>query len=349
MAIADKIKALQEAADKLAEAKAVNSKDFNNKFDKDQDNEVYNDNDTDAIDDEDETVSKKKDAVKEDIDPMATAASKQKVKIAGVEGANKKVATTRLHPGNGDRKVMEAIDLGTLFDGTDLTEEFKEKAQTIFESAVAVRVAQEVELMENELALRALTESEELKEGLVEKVDGYLDYMVEQWIKDNEVALERGIKAEIFESFVSSMHSVFLEHNISLPDEEFDLVESTLEKTEQLQGQLDESIAQNVELNKTIKQYAKDALIKEHSEGMTNIDAEKFALLAEEINFDDDTSFAKKLDTIRENYVSKGNTKETKELTEDITQGSNDPVDQVNESTVKKTDSTMNQYLKAFN
>jgi hypothetical protein len=244
-------------------------------------------------------------------------------------------------------KESTLVDLGTLFDGVELTEEFKLKAQTIFESAVAVRVAQEVELMENELAQRALDESVELKEGLVEKVDGYLDYMVEQWMKNNEIALERGIKAEIFESFVSKMHDVFLEHNINLPDEEFDLVESTLEKTEQLEAQLDEQVAQNIELNKVIKQYAKDALIVEHSTGMTDIDAEKFALLADEINFDDETSFAKKLDTIRENYVSKPVAKEVKELTEDVTQGANEPVEQLNE-TVIKVDPVMNQYLSAF-
>lgn len=245
-------------------------------------------------------------------------------------------------------KESTMIDLGTLFDGVELTEEFKEKAKTIFESAVAARVAQEVELMENELAQRALDESVELKEGLVEKVDGYLDYMVEQWMNSNEIALERGIKAEIFESFVSKMHDVFLEHNINLPDEEFDLVESTLEKTDELESLLDEQVAQNIELRTVIKQYAKDALIKEHAEGMTDIDAEKFALLADEINFDDEASFAKKLDTIRENYVSKPVAKEVKELTEDVTQNANEPVQQLNEVVTQKVDPVMNQYLSAF-
>ena len=237
------------------------------------------------------------------------------------------------------KESTDKIDLGALFDGTELSEEFKQKAQTVFESAVAARVAQEREALEEELAQRAINESEELKEGLVDKVDGYLDFMVEQWIKNNNVALERGIKAEIFESFVTKMAEVFNEHNINLPDEEFDILESSITKAEELEAALNEQVAQNIELNKTIKQYAKDALIKEHSEGMTDIDAEKFALLAEEIQFDDAESFASKLNVIRENYVSKSSSaKETKQLTEDVTKNSDAPVEEINEEVKKVKD-----------
>lgn len=243
--------------------------------------------------------------------------------------------------------VKEAIDLGALFDGVDLTEEFKEKATVVFESAVAARVAQLKESLEEELAQRALNESEELKEGLVEKVDGYLDFIVEQWIKNNEIALERGIKAEIFESFIGQMREVFVEHAINLPDEEFDLVESLQAKTEALEETLDEQVAQNIELNKTIKSYAKQTSITEATEGMTDIDAEKFALLAEEIQFDDAESFAKKLSVIAENYVTAKEGKEVKQLSEDVTLNSNEPViDSVNESV--KIDPSMAQYLTAL-
>jgi hypothetical protein len=240
--------------------------------------------------------------------------------------------------------VKEAIDLGALFDGTDLTEEFKEKATTVFEAAVAARVTQELERIEEELAELAVNESVELKEGLIEKVDGYLDFMVEQWIKENEVALERGIKAEIFESFVTSMKNVFVEHNINMPDDEFDVVESLQSKTEALEMTLDEQVAQNIELTKTIKQYAKQTSIMEATAGMTDIDAEKFSLLAEEINFDDEDSFANKLNVIRENYI-KPAAKAAKTLNEDVTQGSNEPVQEVNEA---KVDPVMKQYLTAF-
>jgi KaiC/GvpD/RAD55 family RecA-like ATPase len=118
---------------------------------------------------------------------------------------------------------------------------------------VAARTEQLRESMEEELAQFAFDESVATKEGLVEKVDGYLDFVVEQWLKNNAVALDRGIKAEIFESFVGKMKNVFVEHNINLPDEEFDLVESSIHKAEELEVQLDEQVAQNVELLKTIK------------------------------------------------------------------------------------------------
>jgi hypothetical protein len=246
-----------------------------------------------------------------------------------------------------ESKEVAPIDLGSLFEGSDLSEEFKTKATTIFEAAVGARVEQIRESLEEELAQRALTESAELTEGLVEKVDGYLDFIVEQWIKNNDIALERGIKAEIFESFIGKMRDVFVEHNINLPDEEFSLVESLQDKAEALEKNLDEQVAQNIELTKTIKQFAKQAKIEEACSGMTDIDAEKFALLAEEIQFDDEESFANKLNVIRENYVPKQVSQEAKQLTEDVTQGSNDPVDTVlNEGA--KLDPTMARYVSAM-
>jgi hypothetical protein len=297
MSLEDKIKALQQKAQELSEAK-------------DCDSDMESDKGDEEIEDEDgEKASKKSEK-----EPVKESVAK--------------------------------IDLGALFDGVDLTEEFKEKATTVFESAVAARVAQEVELMESELAQRALNESAELKAGLVDKVDGYLDYMVEQWIKNNEIALERGIKAEIFESFIGKMRDVFVEHSINLPDEEFDLVENLQNQNEALEETLDEQVAQNIELTRTIKQYAKQTQITESSVGMTDIDAEKFALLAEEIQFDDAESFAKKLSVIRENYVAAPVAKEVKQLTEDVTQGSNEPVAELTEAV--RLDPAMARYVAAM-
>ena len=308
MSIAEKIEKLQAAAALLEASKGANTGDEDE--DMEGGKESDQDEDDSDIEDEDKTKGAKKNPfVKESFEP---------------------------------------IDLGALFEGTELSEEFKTKAITIFEAAVAVRVAQEVNIMEEELAQRAVNESAELKEGLVEKIDGYLDYMVEQWMQNNEIALERGIKAEIFESFVGKMRDVFVEHNITLPDEEFDLVESLQEKTEALEEALDESVAQNVELNRTLKGIAKQIKIDEACKDMTDIDAEKFALLAEEISFDDEESFAKKLDIIRENYVGEKAPKETKQLTEDVTQNSNDPVVEIVED-VKKVAPNMSKYLNALN
>lgn len=245
---------------------------------------------------------------------------------------------------------MEAIDLGTLFDGVELTEEFKTNAQTIFEAAVNGRVAQlEAQMQESIQAEHAelfLNEVAAVKEGLIEKVDGYLDHMVEQWIKDNEIALERGVKAEIFESFVGKMREVFVEHNINLSDDEFDLVESLQDKATELSSKLDEQVAQNVEMNKTLKLIVRQLKIEEASAGMTELDKEKFTLLTEEISFDSEESFVKKLDMIRENYVQ-DKTKDVKELTENVTLEGNTPI--VEEVAKPIVDSAMAQYLKVFN
>ena len=163
-------------------------------------------------------------------------------------------------------------------------------------------------------------------------------------MKNNEVALERGVKAEIFESFVTKMHDVFVEHNINLPDEEFDMVESLTAQTEELKTKLDESTAQIVEMNKILKEVAKQAKIDEATKGMTDIDAERFALLAEELSFEDETTFATKLVAIRENYAAP--VAKQSQLTEDpVSKDSNSPV-QINEEV--KVDPVMAQYLKAF-
>jgi hypothetical protein len=252
------------------------------------------------------------------------------------------VNTDETKPKKDEKKIEESkIDLGNLFTGTELTEEFKEKATLVFEAAVEARVKQEVANLEEELAQKFVNESIETKLGLVEQVDGYLGYMVEQWMKNNEVALERGVKAEIFESFVSKMHSVFVEHNIVLPDEEFDLVESLQMKNEELGAKLDESTAQIVEMNKAMKEVSKNMKIEEATKGMTDLDAEKFALLAEELSFEDEKTFAEKLNAIRENYVSAPAAKQT-QLTEDVTYNSNTPVIMNEEVTI---DPTMAQYL----
>lgn len=200
---------------------------------------------------------------------------------------------------------IKAIDLGALFDGVDLTEEFKAKAQTIFEAAVAVRVKQEVEQMEESLAQRAIDESVELKEGLVDKVDGYLDYVVEQWMSKNELALERGIKSEILESFVSGMKGLFEEHYINVPDEKFDILEEVEAKAQALEEQIDELTAKNVELQKSLKESVKAKKIDEATEGLSDLEAARFKELAEELTDDDVDAFGNKLQTIKENYFAK--------------------------------------------
>lgn len=196
----------------------------------------------------------------------------------------------------------QMVNLADLFEGQELSEEFKTKATTIFEAAVAQRVAAEVATIEKDLTQETLDESEELKQGLVDKVDGYLDYVVEEWMKKNELALDRGIKTEIFESFIGGMKTLFEEHYINVPDEQLDIMEEVDSRANALEEQVDALTAQNVQLQQTLKGIEKATQIDEASEGLSDMEAERFKELAEELAYDDEESFGKKLSIIKENY-----------------------------------------------
>jgi hypothetical protein len=193
-------------------------------------------------------------------------------------------------------------DVAALTNGEDLSEEFKTKAATIFEAAVITRVKSEVAKLQEEFEIQLEEQVEEIKEGLVEKVDGYLNYIVEQWIEQNEIALESGMKSEILESFVQGLKGVFEEHYIDIPEEKFDVLGDMHEKLQQLESKLDEAVANNVELTNYINEQSRIASVYEAAEGLVDTDAEKFVGLAEELTYEDAESFKKKLQTIRENY-----------------------------------------------
>jgi hypothetical protein len=195
-------------------------------------------------------------------------------------------------------------DVAALTNGEDLSEEFKTKAATIFEAAVITRVKAEVNKLQEEFDNQLAEQVEEIKEGLVEKVDGYLNYVVEQWIAQNEIALESGMKSEILESFVDGMKSLFAEHYIEVPEEKFDVLGDMQEKLEQLESKLDETVASNVNLTKQINEQKRIAAVSEAADGLADTDVEKFKGLAEELSYEDVDSFKKKLQTIRENYFT---------------------------------------------
>ena len=236
-------------------------------------------------------------------------------------------------------KVDVSEDVAALINGEELTEEFKTKAATIFEAAVLNRVKAEVAKIEENFDAKLALQVEEVKEGLVEKVDGYLNYVVEQWMTDNELALENGLKTEIMESFIAGMKTVFEQHYIDVPAEKFDLVGDLEEEVESTKAKLDEQLASNVELTKQINEMKRVDSIKEFTVGMADTDAEKFKGLAEELAYEDAESFKTKLQTIKENYFGK---KVTPSLSSVV---SDEPV-QLDEE--KAIDPVMAQYLKAL-
>lgn len=232
-------------------------------------------------------------------------------------------------------------DIDALMNGEELSEEFRTKATTIFEAAVVSRVNAELARIEEGYEVKLQEAAEQIKEGLVEQVDGYLDYVVEQWIAQNEIALEHGMKSEILEGFVSGLKGLFEEHYIDIPEEKFDVLASMEEQVEHLTAKLDETVASNVEMKKTLSEMKRAEIVAEACAGLTDTEVEKFTGLAEEMSFEDVDSFKSKVQTIRENYFS---TKAQADVASVVT---DTPVDTLVEE--KKLDPTMNAYLSMLN
>jgi hypothetical protein len=234
-----------------------------------------------------------------------------------------------------------SADVAALINGEELTEEFKTKAATIFEAAVVTRVKQEVAKLDEEYAAKLDEAVQKNVEGLVEQVDGYLNYVVEQWIAQNELALEHGMKSEILEGFVAGLKGLFEENYIDIPEEKFDVLGSMESKIEELETKLNEQVAANVELSKTLAEQKRIEIVETACEGLTDTEVEKFKGLAEELAYEDVETFTTKVKTIRESYFT---TKAQADVTSVVTDA---PVESLVEE--KKVDPTMAKYLQALN
>ena len=189
----------------------------------------------------------------------------------------------------------------------DLSEEFKEKAATIFETAVKTRLAEKEKEIQAKSNIKVDEKVSAVKEELVEKVDSYLNYVVEEWIKDNQLAIDKGIRSEIAEDFISGLKTLFKEHYIDVPEEKYDVLEAMAQEKEELEKKLNEEIEKNVELSKSNSSFSKEKIFSEASSGLADTEAEKLKDLAENIEFKDEKDFSKKLDTIKESYFPKVN------------------------------------------
>jgi len=196
-------------------------------------------------------------------------------------------------------------DVDALMNGQELSEEFKNKAKTIFEAAVKSKIRSEVERIEEESKKETETQMESFKSDLTEKVDNYLNYVVEQWLKDNELAIERGLKGEIAEDFISGLKTLFEEHYIDVPNEKYDVLESQSEKIDELEKKLNEQVEKNAELNGKVSGMVRDSLIAEVSADLADTEVEKFKELAKDAEFTTEESFKEKLETLKESYFPK--------------------------------------------
>ena len=193
-------------------------------------------------------------------------------------------------------------DIEALMQGENLSEEFKTKASTIYEAAVMARVDQIVEEVEAQLTEQFEVAVEEIKEDLAAKVDDYLNYMVEEWIKENEIAIEKGLRAEVVEEFMTKLRDLFVESYIDIPTEKVDVVEELLTKVEELESSLNEQINKSVELTKELNEQKKIEAIYTACEGLSQTQVEKLKSLAENVEFNTEEDFDAKLTTLKESY-----------------------------------------------
>jgi len=205
-------------------------------------------------------------------------------------------------------KIDVTADVDALVKDEDLSEEFKSKAATIFEAAVNSKVKEAKMKMKASYDAKMKEEVEASKGELVEKVDSYLNYVVEEWMKENELALERGIKGEIAEDFISGLKKLFEDHYIDVPDEKYNVLEDQASKIEELQKNLNEEIQKNVELSKANGELKRQDIIDEMSSDLADTAKEKFNKLSEEVEYSNEEDFKKKVATIKESYFGKKET-----------------------------------------
>lgn len=212
-------------------------------------------------------------------------------------------------------------DIDALIAGEELSEEFQEKARTIFEAAINAKVAQIKEQLVAENAEKFAEEVAAAKESLAERVDSYLEYVSDEWFEENALAVEAGLKTEMTESFLSGMKGLFEEHYVTIPEEKYDVLESMVEKLDDMETKLNEQIEKNVSLNARLSESAADGILNDVSEGLASTQKEKLASLAESVEFESEDQYRGKLETLKESYFNskkESSTAKTETLSEGV-------------------------------
>ena len=293
-------------------------------------------------DDEDEDEKEVKEV--KDVEDLGgetgAGAPKKALKVSIVKAGKKKKIKKE------DLEINVEKDVKALMEGEEtLSDEFKTKAATIFESAVSTKILSEVnsriEILEGEYAQELEEAKEEHSTQLTEKVDGYMSYVVEEWMKDNELAVERGIRSELVEDFMTGLRNLFQEHYIDIPEEKVDLVDDLFGKVEELEGKLDEEINRSVDLKKELSEYKRDETIREVSDNLADTEKEKLSKLAEGIEYEDKEQFNEKLGVLKENYFPTNDAKA--ETTSD-----EEPVTNSEELNEEVVDPSMTHYVDAL-
>jgi len=216
-------------------------------------------------------------------------------------------------------------DIEALLAGEELSEEFQEKARTIFEAAITSKIAEVKEEVEKEYEKALTEEITTLKSELTERVDAYLEYVADEWVSENELALERGLKSEMTDSFLSGMKSLFEEHYVSIPEDKYDVLNSMVDKLDEMEDKLNEQIDKNVALKKRLAESTSDVIFSEVSEGLAITQKEKLASLSESVEFESEDNYREKLVTLRDSYFSTEKQKDTAETISESTETGHQP------------------------
>ena len=231
-------------------------------------------------------------------------------------------------------------DVNALFGGEDLSEEFKEKAKLVFETALNTKVSEVKEALEAKYQETLEERIAEEKASLSERVDNYLEYVADEWFTENALAIEQGLKTDMTESFLSGMKSLFEEHYVTIPDDKYDVLESMVEKLDDMETKLNEQIEKNVSLNSRLGESVANGILESVSEGLASTQKEKLASLSQSVEFESEESYREKLETLRESYFS-SKAKSPAAKSDTISEG-------VDSADAADVSGSMNAYLKTL-
>jgi hypothetical protein len=212
-------------------------------------------------------------------------------------------------------------DVNALLSGEELSEEFQEKARTIFETALRSKVSEIKETLEEQYSAALAEEVEEIKKGLIERVDSYLEYVADEWFAENQLAVQGGLKEELNDSFMTGLKGLFEDHYVSIPEDKYDVLENMVEKLDDMETKLNEQIEKNVSLNKRLAEAVADGIFEQVSSGLAATQKDKLASLAESVEFESEEEYREKLETLKESYFpskSKSPTAKTESLSEQV-------------------------------
>ncbi len=300
-----------EAAEK-AKAKA--------KLEDEEDGDEDENEDEGDVEEKNKSKKESKKSKKETVDDEGDTEGKSKAKkkkVKADDGSEGDVVEKKTQKESFEDDVEALIK-----DEDTLSEGFKEKAATIFEAALNSKVNAETTRLEEQYSSDLDGEVEAIKEDLVDKVDGYLTYVVENWMKDNEVAIEHSLKSEITESFINSLGQLFKEHHINVPDDAGDILDSLSEEAKDAKSQLNDATEKAIELSEQVKAYERQDIIREACKGLAATEAAKLTELTEAIEADDNEAFATKVATIKESYLNKDTPAESTDEVDAITEDS---------------------------